>query len=147
MAYDSEQSKRWYRNNKEKRDAWRLKNKEKLKAQAKANRDKNKEKRIAQYALDKEKHREYARKRRRTTMYDMAPGEYEERVAEQKGCCAICRKPVEKLRIDHCHKTKEVRGLLCHHCNVALGHLKDDIQILRNAIEYLEIYDGPSEHM
>jgi hypothetical protein len=42
------------------------------------------------------------------------------------------------LAIDHCHKTKVVRGLLCNSCNVALGNVKDDVNRLRKLIEYLE---------
>ncbi|MGH9754966.1 MAG: endonuclease domain-containing protein [Blastocatellia bacterium] len=34
-------------------------------------------------------------------------------------------------------KTK-IRGLLCRHCNLALGNMKDDISLLRKAIAYLE---------
>lgn len=41
------------------------------------------------------------------------------------------------LVIDHCHQSNEVRGLLCHDCNVMLGNAKDDIARLKSAIEYL----------
>jgi hypothetical protein len=39
---------------------------------------------------------------------------------------------------DHCHETGEVRGILCCHCNVMLGHARDSVERLRGAIEYLE---------
>ena len=39
--------------------------------------------------------------------------------------------------IDHDHKTGEVRGALCHGCNIGLGGFKDNIDILNKAIEYL----------
>jgi hypothetical protein len=41
--------------------------------------------------------------------------------------------------IDHDEKTGLVRGLLCHHCNVMLGHARDDIPTLESAVEYLEL--------
>lgn len=41
------------------------------------------------------------------------------------------------LVIDHCHETDEVRGLLCHDCNVMLGNAKDDPDVLLKAVEYL----------
>ena len=42
--------------------------------------------------------------------------------------------------IDHCHKTGKIRGLLCDTCNRALGLFKDDIQMLKNSVAYLEKY-------
>ena len=39
--------------------------------------------------------------------------------------------------IDHSHETGKVRGLLCHNCNMLLGHSKDNINTLENAIMYL----------
>jgi hypothetical protein len=57
---------------------------------------------------------------------------------EQGGVCALCRDPAkESLVIDHCHTTGSVRGLLCHHCNVGLGFLRDDPDVMAAAIEYL----------
>ena len=51
--------------------------------------------------------------------------------------CWICDS-VERLCIDHCHSTGVVRGLLCTHCNFALGHFKDDIDRMERAIMYLK---------
>lgn len=42
------------------------------------------------------------------------------------------------LYIDHCHTTSKVRGLLCHSCNLVLGHSKDNISLLEKAISYLK---------
>lgn len=62
--------------------------------------------------------------------------------------CEICGKeepPIiglrwrsEKLHIDHCHATGKVRGLLCPNCNKMLGYAFDNLDILRNAIAYLQ---------
>lgn len=51
--------------------------------------------------------------------------------------CAICG-ITERLHIDHCHNSGDVRGLLCSNCNLGIGNLKDNIKILKNAILYLE---------
>lgn len=39
---------------------------------------------------------------------------------------------------DHDHVTKKVRGILCNNCNWLLGNAKDDTEILRRAIDYLD---------
>jgi hypothetical protein len=44
---------------------------------------------------------------------------------------------LSKRVLDHNHKTGEYRGALCKVCNKALGSFKDDIDVLRKAIEYL----------
>ncbi len=55
-------------------------------------------------------------------------------------CCEICRCDIRdnKLVLDHDHKTGLYRGLLCHNCNVALGHFQDRIGYLLQAVEYLK---------
>lgn len=69
---------------------------------------------------------------------------YEEKLAEQNGACAICGTtdtyPHTRLSIDHCHKTGEVRGLLCHYCNIGIGGLKDNQDRLISAVLYLDKY-------
>ena len=62
---------------------------------------------------------------------------------KQQGKCKICCKEPETARglhVDHCHSTGKVRGLLCHGCNVAIGSMKEDPEILLKAIEYLRSY-------
>lgn len=54
------------------------------------------------------------------------------------GPCEICG-AVGKLHVDHCHKTGNVRGFLCMGCNVALGFMKDDPEILLMAAKYLTV--------
>ena len=59
----------------------------------------------------------------------------------QGGRCAICRHfpKTKRLPVDHDHKTGEPRGLLCDRCNHdLLGGAHDSIEILRNAVRYLE---------
>lgn len=52
--------------------------------------------------------------------------------------CDVCGKMTEKMVIDHCHDTQKTRGLLCTNCNLALGYVKDDVDILKKLITYLE---------
>ncbi len=71
--------------------------------------------------------------------------EYQKILDAQGGCCGNpgCKtqKPGapgrKRFYIDHCHDTGKIRGLLCHSCNLALGHVQDDIKKLKGLIEYL----------
>lgn len=40
--------------------------------------------------------------------------------------------------LDHDHTTKQVRGVLCWSCNMALGHSRESIARLKGIIAYLE---------
>jgi hypothetical protein len=60
---------------------------------------------------------------------------------EHQGGCAICTEPLgpgHKTHVDHDHKSGSIRGLLCRGCNLGLGHARDDIQVLRRAVAYLD---------
>lgn len=63
----------------------------------------------------------------------------------QKGCCAICKKPEnhfkKRLAVDHNHKTSKVRGLLCYRCNKFLVG-RFTIETITPVVEYLLEYDG-----
>lgn len=65
-------------------------------------------------------------------------------MAYEQGC-ALCNQK-DNLHIDHDHKCcpthrntcgECIRGVLCGSCNTGLGHLKDNVDILRAAILYL----------
>jgi hypothetical protein len=60
----------------------------------------------------------------------------------QEGRCGICAQPMDFLAkstcVDHSHKTGMIRGVLCGCCNLGIGHMKDDISLMRAAITYLE---------
>ena len=60
----------------------------------------------------------------------------------QEECCAICKDGIELMdsAIDHNHETGEFRGILCKQCNRALGMFKDNPNVLRSALEYLEAF-------
>lgn len=60
-------------------------------------------------------------------------------LAAQGGRCAICRRVVASkfLRVDHCHVTGVIRGLLCQRCNPGLGFFQEDPDLLNRALEYL----------
>jgi DNA-directed RNA polymerase subunit RPC12/RpoP len=75
-------------------------------------------------------------------LYDLSVDEYELMLRQQEYRCAICKRHISKLTkrlaVDHCHKSKNIRGLLCSRCNIGLGMFVDDIKLLSRAIVYLE---------
>ncbi len=72
--------------------------------------------------------------------YGLTFSDYNRILKEQSEGCAICGKPPngKRLSVDHDHKSNKVRGLLCMHCNVILGHAFEKIETLENAISYLK---------
>jgi hypothetical protein len=67
---------------------------------------------------------------------------YNEILISQNYKCCICNNYEtsyrnEVLSVDHCHNTGKIRGLLCNTCNRALGLFKDNVELLTNAIKYL----------
>ena len=96
----------------------------------------------AQRKYEKSKRgREVLRKAVLKYRYGITVEKYNEMFENQKGCCSICGRHQSNLErrlfVDHNHQTNEVRELLCDNCNKGLGHLKEDITILRNTIKYL----------
>lgn len=51
--------------------------------------------------------------------------------------CEVCGS-ISNLCIDHNHTTGEFRGVLCHNCNLALGHLHDNLEIIYKLFNYLK---------
>jgi hypothetical protein len=66
--------------------------------------------------------------------------EWEAKLAEQGGVCAICRRDNggKQWHTDHDHETGQFRGVLCALCNRGLGHFGDDLARVRRAADYLE---------
>lgn len=78
--------------------------------------------------------------------FNLTAEEYQTMHDVQNGLCAICGRPetmerggkVRWLAVDHDHKDRHVRDLLCSGCNVGLGNFADDPSRLRAAAAYLE---------
>jgi len=73
--------------------------------------------------------------------------DYKSMLIQQNNLCAICHGAETKISkktgrtknfcVDHNHKTGRIRGLLCDDCNIAIGKMKENINSLKAAIEYL----------
>lgn len=70
--------------------------------------------------------------------YGLSKEEYDTLMFEAK--CKICSS-TERLVIDHCHKTGDIRGVLCGYCNTGIGMLKDNTELLKSAIVYLQEFN------
>lgn len=78
--------------------------------------------------------------------YGLSVDGYNAMLAAQNGLCAICYEPETAMRagrlvllaVDHDHRTGRIRGLLCNHCNRALGAVRDKVDVLQKAIDYLQ---------
>ncbi len=57
--------------------------------------------------------------------------------------CPICGKRTiagitSKVVLEHNHRTGEVRGWVCDSCNTGIGRFKDDVELLKRAIKFIE---------
>jgi Recombination endonuclease VII len=74
-------------------------------------------------------------------LYDITPEQYAAMLERQGGVCAGCGEPPtakKRLHVDHCHKTRRIRGLLCNGCNRAIGFLNDSPERARKLAAYLD---------
>lgn len=83
---------------------------------------------------------EYNRDSYLRNMYGISLEKYNEILLLQKNKCKICNKNFKNstdANLDHCHNTLIIRGLLCSKCNKGLGLFDDNIDYLKEAINYL----------
>jgi hypothetical protein len=125
---------------------WRKDNPEKL-------REMRKRSLRRRMAKNPERFRIKRRTRELRTKYGLSTERLRELFVIQNGLCGICfislllPKSVNSekktstedhvARVDHCHATGKIRGLLCMQCNLRLGHARDSVEWMRSAVEYL----------
>lgn len=126
---------------------WLDANRDKRRAYEKKRRTENADERRA---YDARYHREarakdplYARRRALWHNYKVTLDDYNALLTAQGGHCAMCPSLPETqyhgvLHVDHDHDTGRVRGLLCHHCNTAIGLLREDAAAAVRMAEYLK---------
>lgn len=105
----------------------------------------------------KEKRKSWAKGNRRAVnlkynckQVGITPDQYYSIGESQGWKCSICDTPIipsdqnehgrkhgSVARIDHCHSSGKIRGMLCHKCNVGLGLFNDSVINLRRADKYL----------
>lgn len=78
-------------------------------------------------------------------VYGLTPAEFNDMLWKQGYRCLLCDDKFDNTHaphLDHNHKTEKIRGILCRHCNTGLGLFRDSVIRLKQAIDYLEKYDG-----
>lgn len=95
-----------------------------------------------------EKRKRYSKNLKLIKTYGITLEELEQKFVEQNYKCKICQDDLKEGKggysVDHDHVTGRVRGLLCRPCNKGLGHFRDDIQIMKLALDYLKYYEEPN---
>lgn len=67
--------------------------------------------------------------------------DYNDMFDSQLGCCKTCKRHQTELSkglvVDHCHKTGQIRGLLCDYCNRLLGNYENKPELFESFDIYL----------
>ena len=72
--------------------------------------------------------------------FGLSVEEYDRLYERQGEGCAGCGRPADqkrRLAVDHDHKTRKVRGLLCFRCNTIVGKAGEDPGVLQALAGYL----------
>jgi hypothetical protein len=96
-------------------------------------RDKNRDKINDYYKKNKSQRKSHLK-----NTYGITLEQFDEIVSSQNNRCPICDNPTIEFAVDHCHRTGDIRGIICNYCNSGLGYFKDDIKALEGAIRYLQ---------
>lgn len=94
---------------------------------------------------------EYSFRWRLAKFHGMTPGDFDAMVTAQDGRCYLCEEPLQlgvrtRVNIDHdwrcCPSGKSCafcrRGLACKRCNLLIGRVSDDPELLRRIADNLE---------
>ena len=77
--------------------------------------------------------------RSRMQRYGISEPEYQSMLSEQGSLCAICKEKFPRC-VDHDHKSKKTRKLLCDKCNMRLAAV-DDKKWLERALAYITLFE------
>lgn len=84
------------------------------------------------------KNKEKIQSRRRELKYGVDNDGVRALLEVQGEKCGICKKSIGMdACVDHDHETREIRGLLCKGCNLAIGCFKDNKLLVMSAYTYL----------
>lgn len=127
-------AKRWYVDNKAKKQTYDV-----------ARRPRKNSLRRQDYAKDPEKvlapRRGPVNRAKNLKKYGWTPSDFDNCFNVQGRRCACCGSASPRGNndwcVDHDHKTRLIRGIICGLCNTGIGHLGDDLAGVSNADVYL----------
>lgn len=130
--YDAEYRAKHHKKIKERGIKYRANNKEKIKHRKSVDFRKNRER------YRKSWHRNVLRWR-----FGITLEQYQKLLADQNGVCKICgtfklNRQQRRMGVDHCHKSGNIRGILCDWCNQGLSRFNDNVDLLQRAINYIK---------
>jgi RNA polymerase-binding transcription factor DksA len=72
--------------------------------------------------------------------YGITLEQYDRMFESQNGACYVCGQPElnKRLSVDHNHDTGEVRHLLCQKCNMLVGCVETQYELVEKTIKYLK---------
>ncbi|HEY2078727.1 MAG TPA: endonuclease domain-containing protein [Streptosporangiaceae bacterium] len=91
--------------------------------------------------------RKKSNRRYRISLYGLTQEQFDRLLEVQGHACAMCHEPFDGgqlIHVDHDHACcqkrnrscgKCVRGLLCHGCNIALGHIERRYDLARTYLD------------
>jgi DNA repair exonuclease SbcCD ATPase subunit len=82
-----------------------------------------------------------AKEARLRKLYGLSSFDQATMLSTQGGKCPICGSHDPRGRnwhTDHCHETGKVRAMLCGPCNVFVGRIEKNPNLLANALRYIE---------
>jgi hypothetical protein len=102
--------------------------------------------------LDPVRKEKYHNRRRKAQLKTVGwtPAQFESKWIEQEEKCAVCKKKLsidinanrnDKAQADHEHiYPPKPRGVLCVNCNLGIGNLQENVEIMEAAIAYVKHY-------
>jgi len=101
----------------------------------------NNERTVEYRKANPEKYAGHQRRGHLKHKYGITVAQFDEMYERQGGKCFICEKE-EATHVDHCHDSGDVRALLCHGCNSAIGLFKEDADVMIAGAMYILMHQG-----
>ena len=103
----------------------------------------------------KPRRKEYVRNHKLKSQYGITLEKFLSIRKNQNNICPICNENFSTMIdrdicIDHNHRTKNIRGVICRQCNILIGVIetkKIQIKHLLNAIQYLNKYTKEEDNV